>query len=196
MDSKQITLGLAAILGIGVLVAAGFYVYTPTPEETETPDPAEEMAPTTFNSTELGLMFEYPNNYTLQTHEQGTGERMWTVLTLIDSEILRSAIENGASEGPPAIAIQIFDNQEGYTAEEWIKGSSYSNYKLSFDETLTPTLIDTEGGLAYRYSGLFETDAVVVVHGDRVYMFSVDWLTAEDENIDDFMKLLKTVSFY
>ena len=198
MDTKQLTLGLVAILGIGGLAAAGLYFYTPVAEEQQVPAPEvpEEPTQATFNSTELGLMFNYPSTYTLQTHEQGTAERMWTVLTLIDSEILEQAIENGASEGPPAIAIQVFDNVEEYTVEQWITGMSHSNFKLSPDEVLSPTTVGGEQGLSYRHSGLYEHNATVVAHGGKIYLFSAGWLTPQDENIHDFEHLLETVSFY
>ena len=200
MDTKHaLTIGVVLLVGVGVLAVLGLFFYTPVAQEPAPQEEHEEQeaTPITFNSTELGLMFVYPGTYTLQTHEIGNDERMWTALTLIDTEILQQALENGASEGPPAIAIQVFDNVEEYTLEEWIKGTSYSNYKLAIiDDTLTPTTVGGEEALAYRYSGLFETNAVVVARGDTMYMFSADWLTPEDKNIRDFELLLETVSLY
>ena len=197
MEAKQIILGLAVIVGVGVLAAAGLYLYTPT---AEIPGPifeeVEDYSFTTYSSEERGLMFDYPANYTLETHEQGNEERTWTQLVLIDSELLQQAIEQGHSEGPPAIAIQVFDNIEEYTVEEWIKGISYSNYKLAFDETLTQVMVGGEEGLAYRYSGLYETNATVVAHDSRMYLLSVDWLTPQDANIHDFDRILESVIFY
>ena len=200
MDTKHtLTIGVVLLVGIGVLAVLGLFFYTPVVQEPALQEEHEEQeaTPVTFNSNELGLMFVYPGTYTLQTHEIGNDERMWTALTLIDTEILQQAIENGASEGPPAIAIQVFDNVEEYSLEEWIKGTSYSNYKLAItDDTLTPTIVGGKEALAYRYSGLFETNATVVAQGDKIYMFSVDWLTPQDVNIHDFEHLLETVSFY
>lgn len=149
----------------------------------------------TYRSTDLGIAFEYPPEYTLQTHHEGTAERAWTTLTLIDSKALQSATDNGASEGPPAIAIQVFSNPEQYSVEQWIRGVSYSNYKLSSDETLTPATVAGESGLTYRYSGLFETNVVVVAHDASMYMLSVDWLTSDDQNVKDFQTLLEHVQF-
>ncbi len=194
-SNKTLTIGVAVALVAGVLIIGSFFL-NQTPSEQPVPQNGQqESTAISYNSSELGISFEYPENYMLQTHEQGTAERDWTVLTLIDSEILRSAIENGASEGPPAIAIQVFNNPEGYTAEEWIKGMSYSNFKLSSDEVLTPVTVGGEAGLAYRHSGLFENNAAVVVRGEKVYMFSVSWLTPQDENVRDFGHILETINF-
>lgn len=196
MELKHLTLGLAAILAVGGVATLGLSLHTPVAEPT-TPLPQEEAPQSkTFHSNELGLMFTYPANYTLETHEQGTAERIWTTLVLIDSDILREARENGASEGPPAIAVQIFDNVEQYTAEEWVKGVSYSNYKLSADGVLAPTTIGGEPALAYHYSGLFETEAVAVAHGTHIYLVSVDWLTPQDKNVEDFEVILGNITFH
>jgi len=198
MDSKHITLGLAAILGVGGLVAAGLYFYIPVEEEQQTPAPEVHEEPTqaTFNSTELGLMFNYPSTYTLKTDERGLTDRMWTTIVLIDSELLRQAIENDAPEDAPAITVQIFSNPEDYTVEEWIKNLPYSYYKLSPDEVLSPTTVGGDQALSYRHSGLYENNATVAAHGGKMYMFSVGWLTPQDEQIHDFEHLLETVSFY
>ncbi len=182
-----------------IVIAVGtglFFWLGGMPEQEPTPLEEPPAVTNTYSSDELSVVFEYPKNYMLQTFEQGTGERMWTTLTLIDTEILRSAIENGASEGPPSIAIEVFANLEEYTAEEWIKGMSYSNYKLSPDGVLMPTTIGGESALRYRHSGLFEADAVVAVHGGKVYKFSVTWLTEDDQNRVDFENIiLSSITF-
>jgi len=187
-------IGGVLLIGVGALLLLGFFVFQSTNApvvEEQTPSATEKD----FDSEELGFSFTYPLNYTLQTHEQGTPEREWTVLTLIDSAILQSAIENGASEGPPAIALQVFNNPENYSVEQWITSMSYSNYKLATDPTLRPVVVDGEAGFAYRHSGLFETNAIVVEHEGHIYMFSVDWMTAEDQNIKDFTGIVESIRF-
>lgn len=195
-NSKGVSIAVMLVIGIGILVAIGLFAQTPSAPTGEQPTgetPHGAMVP--YTSDEFVIAFEYPANYTLQTHEQGTDERTWNTIVLIDSEMLQSAMDNGASEGPPGIAVQIFDNVEAYTAEEWIKGMSYSNYKLSTDGVLANTTVGGEPALAYRYSGLFENDAAVVAHGNNIYMFTADWLTAEDATRRDLGRVLESVTF-
>lgn len=191
MDTNRgLWIGLILLIGVGILGAIALFAEAPATEV-----PQEEVAMVPYNVLELGVSFEYPDTYTLQSHEVGNDERNWQAVTLIDTEALQSAIENGASEGPPAITVSVFDNIENYTAEEWIKGISFSNYKLSFDGALASTTVGSIDGLAYRYSGLFEVDTVVLAHNGKIYMFTADWLTAEDTLRLDFGRVLDTVVF-
>lgn len=194
MHLKQILAAgvLVAVVGAG---AAAFYYFTPQASETDDAG-GNETELVTYRSAELGVEFEYPETYTLETHNQDTTEREWTVLTIIDSEVLRSARENGASEGPPAITVQVFNNPENYSMEEWITElTQYSNSHLANDSELLSGEVGGVPALAYLYSGLFETHAVVVAHEDKIYFFTVDWMTQEDISLRDFGYLLESVRF-
>ena len=193
MNSKQILIGFAVLV---VLAVGGFYFYnySPAPEPDNTNGtPEEDVVLTTFNSDELGLSFDYPASYTLETHADGNDERNWTTLVLVERSILEEY--EGASEGPPSITVQVFNNIENYDLEEWITTTSYSNYKLATDDTLLSGEVGGEPARAYAYSGLSENNAVVVAHEGNIYLFAVGWLTQDDKNINDFGHLLESVSF-
>jgi hypothetical protein len=196
MNSKTVWL----MVGTLVVVGLGVFAYTnygPGQESSNGDDSGEEQVTTleTYNSSELGLSFTYPVSYTLTTHKDGNAERSWTTLTLIETHILEEYEQSGAMEGPPAIAVQVFDNIEELGLEEWVTTTSYSNYKLATDPTLLQGEVAGEPAVAYQHSGLYETNAVVVARGGKIYLFSVSWLTQEDKNINDFGDLLESVRF-
>ena len=195
MNSKQILMGIVAL---AVLAGGGYYLYnSATPETPENTDgnAEEEVVLTTFSSDELGLSFDYPASYTLETQADGNEERSWTTLVIIEASIREEYEASGAMEGPPAITVQVFENIEGYELEEWITTTSYSNYKLATDEVLLEGEVGGEPARAYAYSGLYENNSIVVAHEGKIYMFTVSWLTQDDKNIYDFGNLLESVNF-
>lgn len=183
-------------LAIGILLAAGVLIAAVAGVLGKVPIPTpEEAAYAAFSNEELGLAFSYPARYELKTFSLENEAQRWVALTLIEKDILRAAEENGASEGPPAIAIQVFENPSNLAADEWVRTSSFSNFQLVVDQRLSSTTVGGETGYAYHYSGLYASDAVVVAKGARVYLFVVDWLTEDDANRSDFKAILDTVTF-
>jgi len=144
-----------------------------------------------FDSNALELSFSYPKSYTISGHTEEGPERTWDVLVL-QQESTTPPPQN--SEGPPTISIIVLDNSTGLTLENWIRGSAFSNFNLG-GEVLASTTIGGEPALAYHYSGLYENDAVAVLHGTKIYFFSVGWLTEGDEIREDFRDILKSVVF-
>ena len=195
MNSKRILIGIVAL---AVLAGGGYYLYNSaapeTPESTNG-NAEEKVVLTTFSSDELGLSFDYPASYTLETQADGNEERSWTTLIMVETSILEEYEASGAMEGPPAITVQVFDNVEEYELEEWITTTSYSNYKLATDEVLLQGEVGGEPARAYAYSGLYENNSIVVAHEGKIYMFTVSWLTQDDKNIYDFGNLLESVNF-
>ena len=78
--------------------------------------------------------------------------------------------------------------------EDWLRSDSRSNFALS-DQVLTPTTVGGQPAVAYRHSGLYETDAVALIREGQVYLFSAGWINAEDRIRTDFKELLQTVQF-
>ena len=196
MTTKQILAGIAtlAVLGIGV------FAYTnqsaaPEPVNTTNGQGEEETATQTYTSPQLGLTFDYPEEYTLESHDDGNGERSWTTLVLVETAVREEYEASGAKEGPPAIAVQVFDNVEELELEEWITTTSYSNYTLATDPELLQGEVDGEPARAYDFDGLYQNTAVVVAHEGKVYLFTAAWLTEEDRNLDEFGNILDSVTF-
>lgn len=141
-------------------------------------------------SSEDGVSFLYPDSYELSSRTEGNGERLWDILVLLPKEYVLPA----NSEGPPVISMSVFQS-DGAAVETWVRGNARSNFKLSADDTLTGTMVGGEPALAYRYSGLYEADAVAVAHRGKIFLFEVGWLTPEDKIVEDFQNLLDTVEF-
>lgn len=145
-----------------------------------------------FSSPAMGLAFSYGEAYEATTTEHGTDERMWHTVVLLPKGY--KAPEGG--EGPPAITVSDFPNPEHLSLEEWVLGDARSNWKLAAqDGGLGSTTVAATPGLMYLHSGLYETDAVAVARGDKVYLFEAGWQTPEDQIRKDFDTLLSTVTW-
>ena len=143
-------------------------------------------------SFEEGVSFLYPDTYGLSSRTDGNGERSWDVLVLLPEGYVPP--QNG--EGPPAISVSVFSNVERYPLETWIKGDAKSNWKLAAPDAMLKNItVGGEPALAYRYSGLYETNAVAVARGGRLFLFEVGWLAPGDRIVGDFQNLLDTVEF-
>jgi hypothetical protein len=192
---------LLIVLAVLVVLGAGWYLFSTylvskldgtggvtAPQEEQGGDRLVR-----YESSGLGIAFTYlENRYTLTTHTNGSAEREWQTITLVPSDFM--PVEGG--EGPPAITISILDNPEKLTLEQWIKGDSRSNWKLAPDNAqLRAATVGGEEGFAYQHSGLYETDAVAVMHDGKVYLFEGGWLTTNDEIRRDFERLLEKVEF-
>jgi|SRR3989338_3303089 len=153
---------------------------------------------TAFYSDALGFGFSYPSDYFITEHEVGTGERLqYSIVLMPDTQENRDLVAGTLPprEAPPTITIGIFQNNlDGHTTEEWIQGTSFSNFKLS-DEVLKVVTVGGTSGLRYNTTGLYENDNIVVALPSEVYMFTVSYLTEGDEIRDIFENIVRSVTF-
>jgi hypothetical protein len=188
--SKQ-GLGAGIVVVLVIVFATAAYLYKkPTVFQ-----PAGEQSATstigTFSSAEAGLSFTYPNSYELRSGP-GDAEGPSYVIMLMS----RDSLPVGANtEAPPAIIVQEFANPKNLPLDEWIKTTGASNWQLSTKGEMAGSTVGDEPGLGYAYSGLYETTAVAVAHGGKIYLFTVDTLTPDDAIKADFFSLLDTVHF-
>lgn len=179
METRFTPLLIAAL----VIVLGGYFFFFGVPG-------AQEMKK--YQSSVQGIRFSYPANYELSQERERDAARPWHVIVLAQKDTLPPPQDG---EGPPVIAIIIFDNVEGQTLEEWVRTSTFSNFKLSASGELASTSVSGTDAIAYHYTGLYETEAIAAVHGDKIYFFSVGWLDAGDQIRKDFDKLLRSVEF-
>jgi hypothetical protein len=143
-------------------------------------------------SSEEGISFLYPDTYEITSRTEGTAERQWDVLVFLP----KGYVPPQGGEGPPTIALSIFDNPEDLELEQWIKSDARSNWKLAAENAmLAGTNMGGVPALAYQHSGLYETTAVAAALDGKIYLFSVGWLTPEDKQLEDFSHILSTVTF-
>lgn len=184
---------LAGIIALLVIAGGVYYFYS---HEAEAPVVVEEQ--NIYASAALGVGFAYPDGYFVVERDASTPQRTHHFVMLLEDTPHNRAIVAGEApetEGPVAISMDVFDNVEDATLEQWVRGNSNSNFKLSPDDKLTETSLGGVSALAYTWDGLYAADAVVVAHEGRIYLFSVTWIDAASPMRSDFTDVLKTVQF-
>lgn len=195
MDMRAI-LGLLMIL---VIAIGGYWLLnersvTPTPVVNDAA-PATSTAPLlTYASPEYGIEFRYSSSYQLEERDApGSAQRRHHIVTLMRKEDLPPP---QGGEGPPAITIEMFQNDlDDQTTEDWIRNSSLSNFKLSPDSRLSSTTIAGQSALSYTWDGLYRGDTIAIARPAYVYAFSVTYREPSDSIRTDFNALMRTVVF-
>ncbi|MBY0472887.1 hypothetical protein K2Q00_01200 [Patescibacteria group bacterium] len=182
---SRIYLGIAS--GI-VFIWVGFLIFGLMFAFLQTPDKKDSL---TYTSQEVGLEFLYPKTYTLTVRHDSYASAEIHVLTLINA----STTVPDMSEGPTAISVIEIPVSGSPDLEQWVRNATISNFNLSPDKTFTPKNIDGEDGVAYRFSGLYESDAVAVEHDGKIFLFAVSWMDQNDPMRHDFQELLDSVEF-
>lgn len=180
---------LLILIAVLVVVGGVFFFSKDLPA----PAPVDnETSTTQYKNEQYGLSFEYPNTYVLQEKEVGNGERAHYSIVLLDKEWLANIPEGG--EGPPAISIDIFQNNiEQMKVEDWIRGTNFSNFKLSPDEKLSTTTVAGAEAHTYRWDGLYQAESYVLSHKDNIVMFAVTFNAPEDKVRSEFSQILNSL---
>ncbi len=140
-------------------------------------------------ASEDGYTFQYPDTYELSSRPGAAGDGDALVL------LPRGYIPPMGGEGPPTIAVQVFQNTHNLDLDTWMTTDIRANWHLSKPGGAKRIVVGGEPANAYGFSGLYETKAVLVAKNDKVYLFTVGWLTPTDQNVRDFDALIKTVEF-
>lgn len=194
--------GRLVLVGIVLFfLAAAVFAYTRNTSPrasgggTETPTLSETQAANekTYANADYGLSFKYPLRYRLVEFDApGSEQRAHHVIALTYEDNLPIP-EN--AEGPPMITIDLFQNDlDSQTAEDWIRNTSASNFKLG-EMRLSTTTVGGEEALSYRWSGLYEGTSIVVAKPAWIYMFSVTYLEPGADIVQDFVKVRDSVRF-
>lgn len=170
---KYVALILAAVIALGA-----WWALTNT---TEAPKRG-----TTYSSLEHGISFSYPEGYTLNERD----ERGAHVITLT----VASAEVPEAGEGPTSITVQIVPNAGNQTADEWIRSSPLSNFRLS-GGTPAEVMVGTDSALAFAWDGLYPGTTIVQARGEKIYAFSVTYLSPEDPIRTHFAQVVASATF-
>lgn len=192
MSKTVIRVALAVALAAGLYFVFTSYIDTTTQEGTaETPDTGSVAMPT-YTSEKYGVSFSYPSSYTLSERDaEGSAMREHHTITLIATADLPLPV---AGEGPPAITIDIYQNDlDALTTENWIRNSAESNFKLSPEGRLASTTIDAKPALSYRWSGLYEGTTIALAQPRWIYAFSVTYLEPGAPIVQDFVSFKETV---
>ena len=155
---------------------------------------AEPEAPPTvrYVAAEYGLAFRYPARLYLQD-KQGDGAPLLS-LVLIEDEPLHRALLAGTvtepMESPPMITVDVYANPESLGAAEWIGGQT--NWIVADKH---PEWLEAGGQsyLVFHWDGLYAGRSAVHAGPGLVYVFSVSWISEQDQLVADFADLLTQV---
>lgn len=166
-------------IGLILIVAGGFYIATSPPR---TP-----LA--TYTNDEFDFIFGYPNRYTPEVKEVGTGERRHTAI------ILAEPMVEGQLEGSPAVTIDIYQNDlDKLDVVDWIKNTSASNYKLG-NGNIDIVEHDQFPMYGYSWDGLYRGATFAFSYGTNIYAFSATYIEQSDQTLKALATILATLQF-
>ncbi|MDP3958193.1 MAG: hypothetical protein Q8Q36_01870 [bacterium] len=171
-------------LALLLLVAGGFYFLFKSGLVR-----APEALLNSYRNEAYGIEFTYPDGYVLDEKEVGNGERRHYNISLFeDTPFVRDLLAGKVlgTEAPPSISVDFYQNDlDNQALWAWIRGTNFSNWKLS-DERYASTTIDGTEAVTYTWDGLYRGESVVFLHGGNVVMLSVTYHTPEDKLRSDF----------
>lgn len=149
-----------------------------------------------YSSQEYGVIFEYPSTYILLENEAGTPENQQKALVMVEDnqrnrDILAGKVPE-VGEGPTSITVDMYQNPKNLAPEDWVKENT--NWIMS-DKKKETVSVGGKSGFTYFWDGLYAGKSAVVVNGTHAYVFSVTWITADDQMVKDFEKILASVKF-
>jgi len=189
MESKNIAIGIVVV---GAVLLGSYFIFQvalPQGSFSTLFSEEDKNELKNYSSEELKISFQYPANYVLEEKTINEAERLHKTLVLTEKS--STIPENG--EGPTAITIDVFQNNlDREVADQFIKNSSNSNYKLGSGDLEEGTL---SGLQAFRYywDGLYRGESIVAANENYVYMLSVTSLGETDTIRRDFYDLINTV---
>lgn len=178
--------------GIGLIiiaVLAGMYYGYGTDTE-----PVGTEQTRRYVSSEYGIAFDYPANYTLEERDVAAGSgsgRAYHAIILADTEALAEAPQNG--EGPTTITIDIYQKGAGETAEQWVRNYSFSNFNISPDGVLEAVAVGGVQGLQYQWDGLYRGTSIAFEHKDNIVVLSGTYMEPSDAIRTDFEAIAQNI---
>jgi len=151
-----------------------------------------------YSNEVLGIEFAYragPDGYVIQEYASSRPtEDLLSTIVLMRTEDAERPMPVGG-EGPATITIQVLKNLKKQQSEAWANTNNiYSNINLKTGE-VSEYVLGGANAIRYSATGLYESDNVVVAHGENVYVLSGNYMDAESDLRKDFTPLLESVRF-
>jgi len=185
---------LFAVIIITLAVGGYYYLKIDDAKTGESP----ENQKTVYSKNDVGLQFEYrtgPAGYVVEERmpvDLGTG--LARVILLMRTEDSAKTPPMGG-EGPPVIAISIFENTKKQFARTWAdENAQYSNINLAQGD-ISEAVVGGANAIRYMADGLYASENIVVAHGDSVYVITGQFIDADSSLRRDFAPLVSSITF-
>jgi hypothetical protein len=147
----------------------------------------------TYNADDSSLSFSYSPLYFLD--EAPMSGILIHLINLTKATPENELFKQGkgpAEEGPVSIDIKIYQKTDSGSLDQWLTLKREDSWSVSRG---VPNNTSVSGfpALSYKWSGLYEGDAIAVNAGSRVYIFTVTYMTQTDPIRKVFSDLLKSV---
>lgn len=151
-----------------------------------------------YSNVVFGIQFAYragPDGYVIQEYlpQREMKDSLGTIVVMRTEDARRKIPVD--SEGPATITIQAIKNSKKQQPAVWADANNlYSNINLKTGE-VSEYVLDGENAIRYSATGLYESDNIVVAHGENVYVITGNYMDAESELRKDFAVLLESIRF-
>ena len=192
---------LSILVVLAVILAGGGFWFLSRTDEVRTGTNRNTNATTTgdeivtYVNVPNKISFTYPSDLYLKEVSRVGESPELSVVLVEDTKENRDVIEGRADtprEGPISITVEIYENDDDLEAREWMTQST--NWTIA-NSSATPATVGGEEGVMYTWSGLYEGKSIVISKNSKVYVFTVTWMTEEDELLKDFNEIINSVSF-
>lgn len=187
MTGFKVVVVIVLVITLAVGVAFGVSRYLVSKLDGTGNPPPEQVGEGAYRyASEDGYSFLYPMTYELSSQSMGDVD---AIVFLPKGYV---PPENG--EGPPTISVAAYPVPQEVALRQWLASDSRSNWQLVLDDRATRSItIDGKEAIWYHYSGLYENDAVAVLHNNRVIIFTVGYLDPQDQIRTDFNILVENI---
>lgn len=188
--------GTVIAVVLAIIIAGGSVFYWPQLLVPMQRPVSSEPYMVSYQSPQYSLSFQHPSNlYAFERTDAGTPERPQLSLFLVeDTKENRDVLEGRTTEpreGPTGITIDVYPNPEELSSDAWV--TQDTNWVVA-NSSMEPVTVAGIEGVSYTWSGLYEGKTVVATKGTKAYVFSVTWMTPEDQILKDFDTVLNSLS--
>ena len=183
-----------AVVVIALAVGGYYYLKINDSKTGESPEGQKAV----YSKNDIGLQFEYPAGpagYVVEERmpvDLGTGLTRVIILTRTEDST-KTPPEGG--EGPPVIAISVFENPKKQFARTWAdENMQYSNINLAQGD-ISEAVVGGANAIRYMADGLYASENIVVAHGDSVYVVTGQFIDANSDLRRDFAPLVSSITF-
>lgn len=150
----------------------------------------------TYVSDSYGLSFKYPAYYlTAVKNISGTQDgAIQTVILVKNTQENKTWIDAGASGVPAPLSISctIFNNPSNLSPYAWATSNTSSNFSLNTSNNSRKDVAGQEA-VSYSWTGLYQSQSVVLSNGAMIIMCSGGYLDPHDEIFTDYKAIIQTI---